>query len=153
MPTRKPRLRKALGASPREEPATARRLNLEDNRTCAPEPRRGVNPIPVPLETAMANVGELFKPGQASPEAGTYMCTGPGCTNTFNASVKGTPLPSSHCTGALWKLSSKTGAASCAPAAPPKPQAATGAPAAKPAAAKPWGSPPSKPGTGTPPKK
>jgi hypothetical protein len=52
----------------------------------------------------MVQVGRLVKPGHPAPARGTYQCTESGCTGSFIASMKGTPLPPSHHPGALWKL-------------------------------------------------
>jgi hypothetical protein len=52
----------------------------------------------------MVPIGRLVKPGHPAPARGTYLCTDSGCTGSFVASMKGTPLPPSHHPGALWRL-------------------------------------------------
>ena len=72
----------------------------------------------------MAKVGDLFRPGEASPEVGVYQCSGTGCTSTFKASVRGTPFPPAHHGGAMWKLTQvSVPAAAAAPASTASPYA------------------------------
>lgn len=52
----------------------------------------------------MAGIGQVIPPGEVAPVAGTFVCTEPGCTGSFIASVAGTPLPPGHHAGASWRL-------------------------------------------------
>lgn len=53
----------------------------------------------------MAKVGDSIQPGQPAPEPGLYHCTAAGCKYSFTASIRGTPLPTAHHPGSMWKLS------------------------------------------------
>ncbi len=52
----------------------------------------------------MVAIGSLVNPGDPAPARGTYLCTESGCTGSFVASMKGTPLPPAHHAGASWRL-------------------------------------------------
>lgn len=52
----------------------------------------------------MVEIGRLVKPGDPAPARGTYLCSEVGCTGSFVASMKGTPLPPAHHSGASWRL-------------------------------------------------
>ncbi len=100
----------------------------------------------------MANIGDIVRPGQSAPEAGTYQCSATGCTNIFKASVKAAPLPPAHHAGAAWKLTEKAATAYGTAAGSVKPAASAAQAAPKgPPPAKGSSQPGSKPVQGTPP--
>ena len=52
----------------------------------------------------MVSIGRRVRSGTPAPVRGTYGCTEPGCTGSFIASMKGTPLPPAHHPDALWMV-------------------------------------------------
>ena len=73
----------------------------------------------------MAKINDQFAPGIPAPEVGTYQCAASGCTQVFNATVKGAPLPPAHHPGLPWKLVTLRGSSTSASSRKPGPAPTT----------------------------